>query len=166
MSNTLKQKAVPFGETGAISPNSTISWVFGQWKKILSQIPSEIYLQGISFQTTTNPGVDSDREMLIEIGLGNINNAITKIQLPFSIRADTAVAFFLSPNNIILPEPFVIPAQSDVCIRVASNSGMGINGIKLLYQSDTQLNPYREMSMNNFEFVTVGNGMSVTEKIR
>ena len=56
--------------------------------------------------------------------------------------------------NLFLPEPYLVPELSTICIRVARDKATAVsyNGVKVLYQSDRPLEERDELVMNNYLF--------------
>lgn len=138
-------------------------WAFSSWKKLDEYIEKNIYVYGIQFQLTATPTVDNTSEYIIEIGTGAIGNESTKLQIPYSMRTDTAVGIFLtSTNSIFLPESYLILAGSTISIRIASSiASQTINGIKLQYTSTGKVGEV-EVYPENYKRVQVANGMGTS----
>ena len=142
-----------------VSPVGT--WQFSGWQKIDEYTEVDINIYGISFALTAIPTADSTEQYIIEIGVGAIGNESTKIQIPYSMRSDTAVAFYFV-NSVSLPEPYYVRAGSTISVRIAcSVASRTVNGIKLMYTA-TQNVGEEEVYPNNHRRVQTANGMSTS----
>lgn len=158
MAGTLTFRAIPTIENGLTLTTPAIAWQYSDWKVVGKKIPAAINIVGIAFEANfVLSADDAVNEQLFEIGFGRPDNAVVKLQFPHSWRADTRVGFYPTKAfNVFLPEPYVMPALSTFCIRVARGIATAVtyNGIKVLYQSDKELvSPNSKMNMNNYQFV-------------
>lgn len=81
--------------------------------------------------------VDTTYEWIIELATGAAASETLAIQVPASVRNDTAVGFAPS-NYIIFPEPKEIAANTRISVRVAyslATTSNTLSGIKILYQT-------------------------------
>lgn len=154
--------------TGISLTVPNIAWRFSQWKVIAPMTNSEMLIQAIAFQVTRVTTADTTYEVLIEIGFGKVDNPTTVVQIPYSLRSDTAVGIYLDAK-VFLPEPVVVPILETVCVRIANSTASAdtINGIKLRVQDNRRpVQPNEQLILNNYKFVSSSSGISVTDKIR
>ena len=169
MSTTLKLLSYPKTENGLTLTTTAVAWAYSDWKPIAKVITQDIYITSLNFQFTPVMSADTTYEQLYEIGINQGSGIVTKIQLPISLRNDTAVGFYNNPDRIFLPEPYAVTAGASIYVRVATSvaSAKTINGIKLQYQAANPNNSELYQGVpNNYQFVEVGNGMSTGERIR
>lgn len=116
--------------------SGTVAWAFGDWYEIDAGIRADIAIIGFTYQRNSAIAVDTTVEALYEIQTGDGGNWITQIQLPLSVRNDTAVGYYLN-QTIFFPEGFLVPAGQAIRIRVARSIATAGNtdGIRLLYTS-------------------------------
>jgi hypothetical protein len=88
------------------------------------------------------PTADSTFEMLVEVGTGAAGSEVTQVQIPFSCRSDTAVAYYFPPLPF-LPEPYLIAAGTRVAVRFAdaSASAQTYSGTRLIVDRITPDGP-------------------------
>jgi hypothetical protein len=169
MSTTLKLLSYPTTENGVSLTTTATAWAYSDWKPLAKVITQDIYIISLRFQFTLVMTADTTYEQLYEIGINQGSGIVTKLQLPISVRNDTAVGFYMTPDVIFLPEPYYVVAGASIYVRVATSvaSAKTIDGIKLQYQA---ANPNKSELYqgvgNNYQFVEVGNGMMTTERMR
>lgn len=151
------------------SVDQTGAWRYGPWKQLAQNIKTPIYIYGLQWQETKIATADTTFEMIIEIGIGGVGMEVTKVQIPYSFRSDTAVAYYLVPvGRVFLPEPFYVPQYSTISVRTAQSAAFAdtYNGIKLRYIGTEALVPPSVSNDNieNFKSVSAGDGISVSER--
>lgn len=167
MANTHIFRSLPTNEVGAtITGNSSTSWGESQWRVVAKRIPTDIYLAGITWQYTYVGAADSTFQYVLEVGIGNPDNATVILQYPNSHRNDTAVGYYLQQDSLFLPETITIKEGSTICVRYRSQitAGNPTMTMKLLYQSNTEINNANanRVGFNNYLFVHgVGSGGEV-----
>lgn len=172
MSNQLTVRSLPDAEAGLSFTVRTASWNFTPWQVVADYLPSDHYVLGITFQYGfALAAVDTTYEQIFEVGVGKVSDPVTKIQIPTSVRFDTAVGYYFPPRvQFSLPEPFFIPEGSTVCMRMTGTlqfSTDTYNGVKLLCQATKATEGLNsKLRLNNYQHVSSGSGMSVTEKNR
>lgn len=168
MSNTQLVLTLPERRAGLSFTTSSTGWAYTKWQPITDRTNSPINIIGLQFQVTKATTADTTYEVIFEIGIGNSGSEVTKIQIPYSFRSDTAVAYYLDTRTIFLPEAFSVSEMSRISVRLAQSVAFGdtYNGIKLMYTSDKQLIDNSTNIPQNYQFVKADSGMSVTEKIR
>lgn len=169
MSTTLSILSYPKTENGLTLTTTAVAWEYSDWKPIAKVITQDIDIISLRFQFTLVMSADTTYEQLYEIGINQGLGIVTKIQLPISVRNDTAVGFYATPDIIFLPEPYTVRAGASIYVRVATSvaSAKTINGIKLQYQAANANNSELYQGVpNNYQFVEVGTGMSASDRIR
>lgn len=169
MSTTLKLLSYPTTENGVSLTVPAVAWAYSDWKPLAKVITQDINIISLRFQFTLVMSTDTTYEQLYEIGIHQGAGIVTKIQLPISVRNDTAVGFYMTPDRIFLPEPYTVRAGASIYVRVATSvaSAKTINGVKILYQTVSNISSeLRQGISNNYQFVEVGNGLSTGERIR
>ena len=115
------------------------AWSYSGYTEVVpvDTITSTFYLAGITWAWHTPvAAVDTTYEWIIEIATGAAASEVLIIQVPASIRNDTAVGFVPS-NMVIFPEPKLVAANTRLSVRVAYSlvtTSNTLTGIKLLYQ--------------------------------
>lgn len=143
MANTDKVLSIPNDEVN--SNDLTVitgggAWAYSSWYKVLNNLAADINIYSIAFQLTATPTVDTAEQYLLEIGVGSLNSATTIIQLPYSMKSDTAVGIFQDSVVIFLPEPRLVTSGQNILIRVACDTASRtINGVKIMYTSTRNL---------------------------
>lgn len=162
MPNTLIFRSLPNNENGVNVGSVIASWVPTRWYVMARCIPRDIYIMGLKFDVGYVGSADSTWEYLFEIGFGRPDNAVAKVQIPYSHRNDTAVSYYLDTHSFFLPEPLLAPEATTICVRLSSPivAGQITHKVKLFYQSDIALvNPSSQLNINNYAFVHgSGNG--------
>lgn len=125
--------------TGGLAPaSSATAWLFGSWVVASASLGTDIYVTGLAFQVTdASPGAAATREYLFEIGTGAEGAEVTKVQIPYSNRADTvAYGYYRSTLKVFLPESYLIPSGTRVAVRATDSiaSAITYNSVKLLYR--------------------------------
>ena len=91
---------------------------------------------GVEFGSRNAPsGVEVTYEFLLEIGIGDAGSEVSKIQVPYSYRADTGVGYWLlKPINFFLAEPFSVSSGSRIAVRLTNSQGSDtVSGVKIMY---------------------------------
>lgn len=170
MSTTLSLLSYPTDEVGVTLITPIDAWAYSDWKPIAKLIQQDINIISLEFQITNVLAVDTTYEQIYEIGVSKGSGIVTQIQFPISARCDTAVGFYLTPDRFFLPEPVTVREGASLYVRMAwSRNGTSavVNGVKLFYEASNPVKPERySTSMNNYQFVEVGDGMSTGERIR
>lgn len=165
---TLQLRSLPDAEGGSQAVASATAWAFGAWKQLGQFTLEDIYVYGLQFQETRATTADTTYEALFEIGIGMVGREVTKIQIPYSYRSDTAVAYYLKSQYISLAEPVFIPCCSTISVRVANSVAAEDTyaSIKLRYMGTKALVPPSVSNDNveNFKSVSAGSGISVAER--
>lgn len=128
--------SLPSAATGLAPVSSATAWAFGT-PVAVGTLATDIEVIFFNFQNTDIPVVDTLQEILFEITVGGT----TVLQIPFSMKADSLVGWEKSPstsssNNFYLTEPFFIPKDSVVAIKVCDSiaAALTYNGVKILYR--------------------------------
>jgi hypothetical protein len=115
------------------------AWTFSAYTEVVpaNAITSDFYIAGLTWAWHTPlAAVDTTYEWLIELATGAAASEVLAIQVPSSVRNDTAVGFVPS-NYVFFAEPKFIAANTRISVRVAYNTATTSNtlsGIKILYQ--------------------------------
>jgi hypothetical protein len=142
-------------DAAGITPTSAASvWGFGLWTQLTTGFAFDIYIISLSFQITNIPALDTTVEQLFEIGIGTAGAEVTEVQVPYNVRNDTQVGYYLTtPEHIFLPEPIEITAGNRIAVRVADSLATAItyNGVKIMYKegaaSYTPVDPFGQMGI-------------------
>lgn len=139
--------SLPASSAGLTPASSASSWAFGSWVEASSSLSTGIIVYGIEFAIPTSPAAaDTTYEQLFEIGTGSGGAETTKIQIPFSYRADTITSAsnglgYWMPRvfRAYLPEPVVINLGTRVAVRATDSiaSAITYRGVKILYREST-----------------------------
>lgn len=115
------------------------AWSFSAYTEIVpaSTITADFYIAGLTWAWHTPlAAVDVTYEWIIELATGSAASEVMIIQVPCSVRMDTAVGY--APSNFItFPEPKFVAANTRISVRVAYSLATTSNtlaGIKILYQ--------------------------------
>jgi len=131
--------SLPAVSAGISVVSSATAWNYGTAVDISASLPVGISIIGLQFQNTDTPVADITQEVLFDITV----SGTTKIQIPYSLRADTLVGFFqgsaYSGGTVFLPEPFKVSGGSAVAVKVTDDvtAALTYNGVKILYTEDT-----------------------------
>ena len=116
------------------------AWSFSAYTELVaaSAITATYYVAGFTWVFHTPiAAVDTTYEVLFEIATVAAASEVLIIQVPCSVRADTAVGF--TPSNfVVLPEPKEVAANTRLSIRVAQSlatTSQTYTGIKIMYQT-------------------------------
>lgn len=139
------------------------AWSYGDWWVLDTSIPNTINIVGFSFSWTYIPAVDTTIQCIFDISVAPRGQRAVKIQLPYSLRSDTAVGIYNVKSNLVyLPEGYVVPADSEIAIRVADSivGNLGYNCTTLLVQLTTasNLSPANQFS-TNYQRLKGNNGL-------
>lgn len=116
-----------------------VAWSFSAYTEVVpaSTITSTFYITGLTWAWHTPlAAVDTTYEWIIELATGAAASETLIIQVPASVRNDTAVGF-PSSNMVIFPEPKEVAANTRISVRVAyslATTSNTLTGIKILYQ--------------------------------
>jgi len=126
---------------GGISRASSggVAWSFSAYTELVpvNTITSDYYIAGLTWcWHTPLAAVDTTYEWIIELATGASSSEVLIIQVPASVRMDTAVGY--APSNIVIfPEPKYVAANTRISVRVAyslATTSNTLTGIKILYQ--------------------------------
>ncbi len=139
------------------------AWSYGDWMVLDSSVPNTINIVGFSFSWTYVPAVDTTIECVFDISVAERGKREVDIQLPFSLRSDTAVGYYMNKSNLVyLPEGYVVPAGSEIAVRVADSivGNLGYDCISLMVETTTAVNisPGNVFS-NNYQRLKGNNGL-------
>jgi hypothetical protein len=168
MSTTLTIRSIPQNLAGITLTVPATAWAYSQWKVIAPTTNGVMDILSVAFQVTRITTADTTYEILLELGFGRPGYEVTKVQIPYSFRSDTAVGFYLD-TRVFLPELVTVPAGTTVSVRIANSTASAdtVNGIYLgVISSKTPIQPTEAALNNNYQFVSAGSGISVTDKIR
>jgi len=114
------------------------AWSYSGYTEVVpaSTITSTFYIAGLTWMWHTPvAAVDTTYEWIIELATGAAASEVLIIQVPASVRNDTAVGFVPS-NMVIFPEPKEVAANTRISVRVAYSlvtTSNTLTGIKILY---------------------------------
>lgn len=115
------------------------AWSFSAYTEVVpaSTITSTFYIAGLTWAWHTPlAATDTTYEWIIELATGAAASEVLIIQVPCSVRNDTAVGF--APSNFVtFPEPQEVAANTRISVRVAYSlltTSNTLTGIKILYQ--------------------------------
>lgn len=156
-------------EAGATPVSAASVWGFGSTVLINENTNGDIYIAALQFQVTAVLSVDTTEEVLFEIVIGAKGSEVTKVQIPYSYRSDTAVSIYLGSQKISLAEPVFIPKSSRVSVRVADNNAASrtYNAVKIIYMSQLPLIEQDTAALpNNYKHAESASAgvISLTEK--
>lgn len=166
---TLTYRAIPeqFIGLSFLSNSSFNSWEGDDnWKVCIPRTDRVMYIAGGTVQSVIVSASDITRELLLEIGFGLPHKVVTRVQIPFSFRSDTAVGYYLE-QGFRLPRPIEVPINTTVCLRARTTvlNTQIRNGAKLLIMSNERpVQPYEMNQNENFKSFAGANGISVTER--
>lgn len=162
MANTDYFGSLPSTEAGlSIRSSNSGAWVYSDWYIIDRSTGWDISIYGLAFQPTFVMSADISYEFILEIGEGNPGTTI--IQVPYSMRNDTAVGFYNGEEMIFLPEPVFIPQSTMLSVRIASHINgqyFSLNGFKILYQGTKDIST-PPTSFNNYTRFMSGGSTSI-----
>ena len=168
MANTDLFLALPKYATGASVISSATAWAYGSYVVIAECLARDIYIIGVQFQITDAPAsLDVTEEHLFEIATGAAGAEVTKIQIPYSVRQDTAVGYYLTASvSCTFPEGYKVPALSRISARATNSIAVAVTyPFKIFYQGIGEITRARQVT-NNYRYVKVGTGMSTGERVR
>ena len=119
--------------------SGSTAWSFSAYTEVVpaSTITSTFYIAGLTWcWHTPLAAVDTTYEWIIELATGAAASETLIIQVPASVRMDTAVGY-PSSNMVIFPEPKEVAANTRISVRVAyslATTSNTLTGIKILYQ--------------------------------
>ena len=136
---TNRYLSYPGAAAGISRASSGTAWTVSAYTEVVpaSTITATFYIAGITWMWWT-PLVATDvtYEVIIEIATGGAGAETMIIQIPASVRMDTAVGYVPS-QMIILPEPVEVAANTRVAVRInyGVTASVTITAIKILYQT-------------------------------
>lgn len=139
MSTTGNYLSLPSRNTGIWPTSGATAWTYGPWFLMIDKLDSGIFVSGIQFQIGVIPAsLDVTMQQLFEVGVGASGSEVVKIQVPFSIRMDTAACYIESSgySTLFFPEPMLIPAGSRISVRAADSVAATVNyeAFKIIYR--------------------------------
>jgi hypothetical protein len=160
VSTALTLNSLPQNESGKSLLSSATIWAYGSWVTIATHTKVDIYIYSLQFQVTSSLPTDTNYELLFDIGVAqDPNTLVTKLQVPYSFRNDTALQYYQDTKVAHFPEPFLVPALSRVAVRVTDSvsTALTYNGVKLRYMSSVPLIQLSTGSYpNSYQRVTGG----------
>lgn len=137
---TNRYLAYPAAAAGISRASSgSTAWSFSAYTEVVpvTTITSDFYIAGLTWcWHTPLAAVDTTYEWIIELATGSAASEVLIIQVPSSVRMDTAVGYIPS-NMVIFPEPKFVAANTRISVRVAyslATTSNTLTGIKILYQ--------------------------------
>lgn len=148
-------ESLPADATGITPTSGASAWGFGLWTELTSATTTDIYVISLVFQITNIPALDTTVEQLFELGTGGPGGTeVTQIQIPYNVRNDTQVGYYLTtPIHIFLPEPMLITSGTRIAVRVANSLATAITyqGVKIMYKEGasayTPVDPFGMMGI-------------------
>ena len=136
---TLRYLSYPALAAGISRASSgSTAWSTSAWTEVVpaSTITSTFYISGLTWSWHTPlAATDTTYEWLIELGTGGSGSETVIIQVPASVRNDTAVGF-VPTNFVTFPEPKEVAANTRISVRVAyslATTSNTLTGIKIQY---------------------------------
>lgn len=137
---TNRYLAYPAAATGISRASSGgAAWTFSAYTEVVpaSTITSTFYIAGLTWMWHSPlAATDTTYEWIIELATGSAASEVLIIQVPCSVRSDTAVGHMPS-NFVVFPEPKEVAANTRISVRVAyslATTSNTLSGIKILYQ--------------------------------
>jgi hypothetical protein len=155
----------PTAASGVTVTSDASAWGFGAWVEVYAGHPYDASLTGVVWQVTSIPSVDTTQEVLFEIGFGATGAESTRAQIPYSVRNDTQVGYYLDASfRYVFPEPIVLRRHTRIAARVADGSASALTyeGVKIWLREADRL----DITLENYFFLRVDDGMGTGEKIR
>jgi hypothetical protein len=114
----------------------------------------DISIISLLFQVTNIPGISTTREYLFEIGVGVSGAEVVQVQIPYSVRMDTAVGYYLTSQSLYLPEPLIVLANKRIAVRCYNNAAAATaqSGVKLFIKGGNEAFYYLSDPMGNSGF--------------
>lgn len=172
MANTDIVRSLPENSNGISVVSSATSWAFGSWVLLHQDTGIDINIISLRYCITYQPAAtDTIYEHIFELGVGDQGSEITKIQIPHSIKEDTAANYYMHDHTCYLPEMFFLPKNSRISVRVANGvaTSTTYNGLKIMYMAANKLVAQSDSALpNNYQFArSVSAGViSMSERIR
>jgi len=108
---------------GSAPVSAASVWGFGSWVEFVPALNNvSMSIGRVTFMPTAIPAVDTTEEVLLEIGTGAAGAEVVQIQVPFTFRSDTAVAFYFPLVNFHIPDPYLVAASTRIAVRVADSN--------------------------------------------
>lgn len=145
--------SLPSTATGLTYTSPNTAWGGGSYTIISSGLSTSIYLISCNWLIEDNAGSSSALEGLLTIRTGPAGSQVIKVEIPFSTRAQTNVAY-LKQNavNITLSEPLLIPKNTQIEFRIQMSDVSIVNtSIKLLYKEGISINTNASSFFNFFK---------------
>lgn len=119
--------------------SGSTAWSFSAYTELVpaNAITSDFYIAGLTWSWHTPlAATDTTYQWLIELATGGAGSETLIIQVPSSVRNDTAVGF-VPGNFVVFPEPKYVAANTRISVRVAyslATTSNTLTGIKIMYQ--------------------------------
>lgn len=119
--------------------SGSTAWSFSAYTELVpaDAITSDFYIAGLTWSWHTPlAATDTTYQWLIELATGGAGSETLIIQVPSSVRNDTAVGF-VPGNFVVFPEPKYVAANTRISVRVAyslATTSNTLTGIKIMYQ--------------------------------
>jgi hypothetical protein len=136
---TNRYLSYPAAATGISRASSGGSWTASAWTEVVpaSTITATFYIAGLTWMWWTPlAATDTTYEIVLELGTGSGGAEVACIQVPCSVRNDTAVGFV--PSNVVMfPEPFQVAANTRIAVRLyyAVAASVTVTAVKIIYQT-------------------------------
>lgn len=137
---TNRYLSYPAAATGISRASSgSTAWSYSAYTEVVpaNAINVTYYLAGLTWcWHTPIAAADTTYQWIIELATGGTGSEVLAVQIPCSVRADTAVGYVPS-NVVMLPEPKEIAANTRISVRVAyslATTSNTLSGIKIIYQ--------------------------------
>jgi hypothetical protein len=136
---TNRYLSYPAAAAGISRASSGTGWTVSSYTEVVpaSTIAATFYIAGVTWMWWTPlAAVDTTYEVTIEIATGGAGAETMQIQIPASVRMDTAVGYVPS-QMVILPEPVQVAANTRVAVRInyGVSASVTVTAIKILYQT-------------------------------
>lgn len=124
--------------TSGLAPADTlVAWTPGLYLEASASLLKDIDVIGFDWCITTPLGVNTTTEFMFEIATGAIGLEVVKVQIPYSLRGNTAAGYYHLPYmTFFLPEPIGIDAGERLSVRISSNltEATPYSAVKIIYQ--------------------------------
>lgn len=164
-----KYRSLPsFNNPGIVVVGATVGGNFSAWKVLAPRLREDILIAGLAFEYNSPNNADTTFDFTIQIGFGEPGYEVVHIAIPYSVRSDTAVGYYLKENSrFFLPELKSVPRGTVISIRYAMTQSLthSLSGVRLIIVAENaQIEPREQTQLQNSQFLRVGNGMSVSER--
>lgn len=129
--------ANPVNPTGAASAiSAAAAWTYGSWSNFAVTPLNNMAVLGISWMAfNVIPAVDTTFQIIVDLATGNTGSEVLFAQIPYTIRNDTQVGYYMTTaESIMLPEPFFIALSSQLSVRIATSltSSVTVSGMSFI----------------------------------